>query len=184
MKFMFWVAVIILFITLILPSLRFVFARLLFALYLLAKKIFCKDFDYKYTKRMSVFTGRQGSFYDVAIFLKEKVFVVKFCGFFRKNTDVIVNNENQWQIDTYIFTGPFLPGTKSTKAEGFFFDADAAKAEFSDKDAESVILLLPKPKCFGIRNGKETQWLDSGDEINGSTVATFRYFRKHLKELI
>ena len=109
---------------------------------------------------------------------------VKTIGCGGYNTDVIVNNENQWQIDTYIFTGPFLPGTKSTKAEGFFFDADAAKAEFSDKDAESVILLLPKPKCFGIRNGKETQWLDSGDEINGSTVATFRYFRKHLKELI
>ena len=171
--------------------LRFAMKRLWFAFRLFLMSTFCKGFEYCYKKPFSIFAGRKNKYSDVLVYYGGTIYIIKLCGFFYKRTNVIVNQEDVWQIDTYLAGGRWMTATKNTDTEVVRFNLPKEKAYFENNiwnvpgisEINTMILLLPKPRDFGIRVETHIEWLCSGNLCGGNIVGTVRYLWRTLKEL-
>ena len=170
---------------------KFAVKRLWFAFRLFLMSIFCKGFEYCYKVPWSIFSGRKNKCSDILVYYGGTVYIIKLVGFFKKRTNVIVNKENIWQLDTYVPLGKWLVGTKNTDVEVVKFNLPGEKTAFENSiwnvpnisKINTMILLLPKPRDFGVRVATHIEWLCSGNLCGGNIVGTVRYFWKNLKEL-
>lgn len=175
----------------LLRLLKFAMKRLWFAFRLFIKSTFCKGFEYCYKKPLSVFSGRKNNTSDMMVFYGGTIYIIKLCGFFQKRTDVTVNKEDIWQIDTYTAGGRWLTGLKGSSAEKVLFNLPSEKSGFENNiwnipditEINTMLLLLPKPRGFGIRVETHVEWLSSGNMCGGNIVGTARYFWETLKEI-
>lgn len=173
------------------PVIKFIIKRLWFAFRLFLKSTFCKGFEYCYKTPFSIFAFRRNKNSDVLIYYGGTVYIIKLCGVFRKFTDIIVHDNDFWQIDTYIGTGYLFRGTKNTDTEKVLFNLPREKELFESniwsvsgiRQINTMLLLLPKPKAFGIRVETYNEWLCSGNLCGGNIVGTAMYFWRTIREL-
>ena len=173
------------------PLLRFLFIRLYFAAWLFFKATIYDEFKYCYKSIFSIFKNTEGRFSDLLIYYNGTFYIIKLCGFLRKRSDVVVLSNNSWQINSKMIPlVPFMNPIENISYRRISFDLINEKDQFESEiwnlshitEVKCIILLLPKPRDFGIHVEKRTEWFNSGDLYRGDIVSTLRYFRELIRE--
>ena len=168
-----------------LPLLRFLLIRLSFAIELLFRSGFGKDFDFCFKSFVSLFKNTRGKKSDLLIFYCGTIYMIKLCGFLRRRSDIAAVRSDCWQVTAW------CAFYSNTAYKSIRFDLRMEKSRLESNiwnlpkinTVETMILLLPKPRSFGVRADTDVEFLGSGNRWMGHTVGTVRYLREALREL-
>ena len=161
-------------------SIRYFFNRISLLLKLKKIKGSSPDTKLKYKNILSLFADMDTKTSQVLLYSKGTLYIIKLCGAFRKNTDIIALDANRWQMFTLAAFNLAHEKEPRTKASDITLDfkvnqekqAIMAALANNPVNIKSVILFSPEPAGFYAKIHGNNEAVGFGAEWNGYLIVT------------
>lgn len=161
-------------------SIRYFFNRISLFLKLRKIKASWPDSKLKYKSFLSLFADTDTKTSQILLYSKGTLYIIKLCGAFRKNTDIVALDSNRWQMFTLVAFNLAHEKEPRTKASDISLDfkLNQEKQAIMDALAENkinirnVILFSPEPAGFYMKLHGNNEAVGFGAEWSGYLIAT------------